>query len=60
MKIEPPSPFVAMPVPIEIVPLEPSLVVPDENLIDPLTPESPPLDVWIVIEPLVVEDPYPE
>ena len=52
-------PPVATPVPREIVPDEPELVVPELNLSDPLTPASPALDVRIVMAPLVLAMPWP-
>ena len=55
----PPLPFVALPVPIQIVPLVPSEVVPVLKLRDPLAPADPPSDVITYNAPLVLDMRWP-
>ena len=52
-------PDVAVPEPIEIDPLVPLVVVPDENDNAPLTPDVPAFALAIVIAPLDVAVPAP-
>jgi hypothetical protein len=47
----PPAPFVDAPVDIRIFPLAPELVVPEENVSDPLTPAVPVFGVKIFTTP---------
>ena len=58
-RTEPALPFVDAPVPTEILPLLPTLAVPELKLSRPDTPLSPLHWVWIVIDPLDVDDPVP-
>jgi hypothetical protein len=58
-RMEPALPFVDAPLPIETLPLFPSLVVPELKLSHPETPLVPELCVLMVIEPLDVEHPMP-
>ena len=54
-----PLPRVAAPLPIEIEPLVPELLVPELNTNTPLTPVAPAFALLIVIEPLVLAIPAP-
>ena len=57
MLIDPALPLVAAPEPIEIVPVEPELDVPELNTSTPLTPFAPALALRIVMAPLVDDVP---
>ena len=57
MLIDPALPLVAAPDPIEIVPVEPELDVPELNTSTPLAPFAPAFADLIVIAPLVLEMP---
>ena len=57
--IDPALPLVDAPVPMDTLPLLPSLVVPELKLKRPETPLFPAPTVWIVMEPLEVAEPYP-
>jgi hypothetical protein len=59
MLTAPPVPLVAVPDPIAIEPEFPTLVEPELKVSSPLTPELPPLAVWMVIAPLEVAKPRP-
>jgi hypothetical protein len=59
INIEPDLPLVACPVSIVILPEAPSLVVPDWNVSDPLTPFVPAFTVLIMTPPLEVAAPCP-
>ena len=55
--IDPALPLVAAPDPIEIVPVEPELDVPELKTSTPLTPLAPALALRIVMAPLVDDVP---
>ena len=57
--MSPPFPPTATPVASVIEPVVPLEDVPEKNEIAPLTPLVPAFDVLILIEPLVVADPWP-
>ena len=59
MLIAPALPLVAAPVPMEIEPLLPELVVPELNTSTPLTPVAPALAVLMLIAPLLLAMPAP-
>ena len=52
--MSPPSPLHALPVPIDIDPDPPHVVVPVLNINSPLTPFAPAFNVRIIIEPLLL------
>jgi hypothetical protein len=55
----PPCPFKAVPVPTEMLPESPEVVVPELNVSQPLMPLVPAFTVSIMIEPLVDAVPDP-
>ena len=57
--MSPPSPADAVPVPIDISPDAPHVVVPVLNISSPLTPFTPAFKVRIIIVPLVDSVPNP-
>ena len=57
--MSPPSPADAVPVPIDISPDAPHVVVPVLNISSPLTPATPAFKVRIIIVPLVDFVPNP-
>jgi len=56
-RMDPPFPLVARSVPIEMLPLLPTLVDPELKLSRPDTPLLPALNVLVVMEPLEVVEP---
>jgi hypothetical protein len=58
-KISPPLPPVAKPVANVTLPLAPALDVPDDIVIEPLTPADPAFGVATTNDPLDFADPYP-